>query len=201
MARWGIPRLVGGRRRTLTTPIWSVCRSSPQPPTSTQSAWGRSPGRRLCWSVPSRASLSEDPPTMLLLSTHAPGGGATGPWLREPGQPTSPKACTVELLLLASCTGGAAAGLAGHGHAPSWCTACLLSLWMAASLPTNALGVANGAPLPTPMGVRAAAPASASPLQTQTAGMRSCHGGRHMVLAGHAPPTLHWRTSGPPPAI
>ena len=71
------------------------------------------------------------------------------------------------LLVLPLCTGGASAGFADHGRAPSWCTACLLSLWMAVSPPDSASDVAEGAP-----------PSSASSLRTPTIGMRSCRRGR-----------------------
>jgi hypothetical protein len=56
--------------------------------------------------------------------------------------------------------------------------------------PGNASGVADGAPL-----------ASASPLRTPMAGVRSCHRGRLVVLVGHAPLVLHRLVSGPLPAI
>jgi hypothetical protein len=85
------------------------------------------------------------------------------------------------------------------GHAPSWCTACLLGLWMVASPPTNASDIVDGPPLPTPLEVRAAAPARASPLWMPTAGVRSCHRGHHVSPAGHALPTLHRRTNSPLP--
>ena len=153
MDRWGVPRLVVGRMRTLMTLTQRGHRSPPQPPTSTQSARGRNSGRHLCWSVPSRASLA----ATLLLS------GASAPWPRGLDQPTSQEVRTTVLLVLALCTGGATVGLAGHGRAPSWCTACLLGPWMAVSPHANVSDIADGA-----------RPASASPLWTPTAGERPC---------------------------
>ena len=48
------------------------------------------------------------------------------------------------LLVLAFCTGGTIAGLAGHDRAPSWCIACLLGLWMVVSPPDSALDIMEG---------------------------------------------------------
>jgi hypothetical protein len=93
-------------------------------------------------------------------------------------------------LVLALCTGGTTAGLAGHGCALTWCTDYLLGPWRAASWPGNASGVADRAPL-----------ASTSPLRTPTAGVRSCRKGRLVVPVGHAPLVLHRLVSGPLPAI
>jgi hypothetical protein len=94
------------------------------------------------------------------------------------------------LLALARCMGGATAGLAGHGRAPSWCTACLLDPWRAASPLDSASDVADGAPL-----------ANASLLWMLTAGVRSCRRSKFVVPVGHAPPVLHRLFSGPVPAI
>jgi hypothetical protein len=92
------------------------------------------------------------------------------------------------LLALARCMGGATAGLAGHGRAPSWCTACLLDPWRAASPLDSASDVADGAPL-----------ANASLLWMLTAGVRSCRRSKFVVPVGHAPPVLHRLFSGPYP--